>query len=175
MPARAGRSRCWRGAVHSRGLQRRARCRRAGPGSCVIPRRKEIMQMVAPSGPVYQAGTLSGNPLAMVAGIKTLEILDRPGTPGPPPMPGPPPPTPGPAPSRAWRPGAGGPAAAWVSACRQAAIASTLLWPLHACRPVRVPGQDHRQADQRNPGRGQGDWARHVRQPHLRHVWLLLL
>ncbi|KAK9908274.1 hypothetical protein WJX75_005325 [Coccomyxa subellipsoidea] len=41
--------------------------------------RKEIMQMVAPAGPMYQAGTLSGNPLAMVAGIKTLEILDRPG------------------------------------------------------------------------------------------------
>ena len=42
--------------------------------------KKEIMQMVAPAGPVYQAGTLSGNPLAMAAGIKTLEILHRPGT-----------------------------------------------------------------------------------------------
>ncbi|MDS3859300.1 glutamate-1-semialdehyde 2,1-aminomutase [Thermosynechococcaceae cyanobacterium BACA0444] len=42
--------------------------------------RKEIMSMVAPAGPVYQAGTLSGNPLAMTAGIKTLEILRRPGT-----------------------------------------------------------------------------------------------
>lgn len=42
--------------------------------------RKEIMEMVAPAGPVYQAGTLSGNPLAMTAGIKTLEILSRPGT-----------------------------------------------------------------------------------------------
>ena len=31
------------------------------------------------AGPMYQAGTLSGNPLAMTAGIKTLEILDRPG------------------------------------------------------------------------------------------------
>ncbi|KAL4853981.1 Glutamate-1-semialdehyde 2 [Chlorella vulgaris] len=41
--------------------------------------KREIMQMVAPSGPMYQAGTLSGNPLAMVAGIKTLEILARPG------------------------------------------------------------------------------------------------
>lgn len=40
---------------------------------------KEIMRTVAPAGPMYQAGTLSGNPLAMVAGIKTLEILDRPG------------------------------------------------------------------------------------------------
>lgn len=42
--------------------------------------KKEIMSMIAPSGPVYQAGTLSGNPLAMSAGIKTLEILKRPGT-----------------------------------------------------------------------------------------------
>ena len=41
--------------------------------------RRDIMQMVAPAGPMYQAGTLSGNPLAMVAGIKTLEILARPG------------------------------------------------------------------------------------------------
>ena len=40
--------------------------------------RKEIMEMVAPAGPMYQAGTLSGNPLAMTAGIKTLEILKRP-------------------------------------------------------------------------------------------------
>ncbi|ACX52363.1 glutamate-1-semialdehyde-2,1-aminomutase [Ammonifex degensii KC4] len=37
--------------------------------------RKEIMEMVAPVGPVYQAGTLSGNPLAMAAGIATLEVL----------------------------------------------------------------------------------------------------
>jgi len=41
--------------------------------------KREIMQHVAPSGPVYQAGTLSGNPLAMAAGLKTLEILQRPG------------------------------------------------------------------------------------------------
>jgi len=41
--------------------------------------KKEIMQTVAPAGPMYQAGTLSGNPLAMTAGIKTLEILARPG------------------------------------------------------------------------------------------------
>ncbi|WAS06563.1 glutamate-1-semialdehyde 2,1-aminomutase [Gloeomargaritales cyanobacterium VI4D9] len=41
--------------------------------------RKDIMQMVAPAGPMYQAGTLSGNPLAMTAGIKTLELLQRPG------------------------------------------------------------------------------------------------
>ena len=37
--------------------------------------RRDIMQMVAPSGPVYQAGTLSGNPLAMAAGIATLNSL----------------------------------------------------------------------------------------------------
>lgn len=37
--------------------------------------RQEIMEMVAPSGPVYQAGTLSGNPLAMTAGIETLTRL----------------------------------------------------------------------------------------------------
>ena len=42
--------------------------------------RRDIMEMIAPAGPVYQAGTLSGNPLAMTAGIKTLEILQRPGT-----------------------------------------------------------------------------------------------
>jgi glutamate-1-semialdehyde 2,1-aminomutase len=35
---------------------------------------------VAPAGPVYQAGTLSGNPLAVAGGLKTLEILRRPGT-----------------------------------------------------------------------------------------------
>jgi glutamate-1-semialdehyde 2,1-aminomutase len=42
--------------------------------------RKDIMAMVAPAGPMYQAGTLSGNPLAMTAGIKTLELLQKPGT-----------------------------------------------------------------------------------------------
>jgi glutamate-1-semialdehyde 2,1-aminomutase len=42
--------------------------------------RREIMEMVAPAGPMYQAGTLSGNPLAMTAGIKTLELLQQPGT-----------------------------------------------------------------------------------------------
>ncbi len=42
--------------------------------------RADIMSMVAPAGPMYQAGTLSGNPLAMTAGIKTLELLRKPGT-----------------------------------------------------------------------------------------------
>lgn len=42
--------------------------------------RRDIMSMIAPAGPVYQAGTLSGNPLAMTAGIKTLEQLQKPGT-----------------------------------------------------------------------------------------------
>jgi glutamate-1-semialdehyde 2,1-aminomutase len=41
--------------------------------------RREIMEMVAPLGPVYQAGTLSGNPLSMAAGIATLRILGSPG------------------------------------------------------------------------------------------------
>jgi len=40
--------------------------------------RKEIMDMVAPLGPVYQAGTLSGNPLAMQAGISTLQLIQKP-------------------------------------------------------------------------------------------------
>jgi glutamate-1-semialdehyde 2,1-aminomutase len=40
--------------------------------------RREIMEMVAPLGPVYQAGTLSGNPLAMAAGIVTLQALQDP-------------------------------------------------------------------------------------------------
>ena len=41
--------------------------------------RAEVMALVAPEGPVYQAGTLSGNPLAMAAGIATLEELRKPG------------------------------------------------------------------------------------------------
>ena len=40
----------------------------------------ELMNRIAPAGPVYQAGTLSGNPLAMRAGIETLDILATPGT-----------------------------------------------------------------------------------------------
>ena len=40
-----------------------------------MERTKEIMSMVSPVGPVYQAGTLSGNPLAMLWGKKNLEIL----------------------------------------------------------------------------------------------------
>ena len=36
--------------------------------------RREVMELVAPAGPVYQAGTLSGNPLAMTAGIETREL-----------------------------------------------------------------------------------------------------
>jgi len=41
--------------------------------------RREIMQLIAPAGPVYQAGTLSGNPLAVTAGIETLKQLKKPG------------------------------------------------------------------------------------------------
>lgn len=40
----------------------------------------EIMSLVSPQGPVYQAGTLSGNPLAMASGLATLEVLNQPGT-----------------------------------------------------------------------------------------------
>jgi glutamate-1-semialdehyde 2,1-aminomutase len=42
--------------------------------------RREIMEKIAPLGPIYQAGTLSGNPLAMTAGIETLKLLALPGT-----------------------------------------------------------------------------------------------
>jgi len=41
--------------------------------------RADIMQSIAPDGPVYQAGTLSGNPVAMAAGLTTLQLIDAPG------------------------------------------------------------------------------------------------
>ena len=41
--------------------------------------RRDIMQSIAPLGPVYQAGTLSGNPVAVAAGLKTLELIQAPG------------------------------------------------------------------------------------------------
>ena len=41
--------------------------------------RREVMEKIAPLGPVYQAGTLSGNPVAMAAGLKTLELIAAPG------------------------------------------------------------------------------------------------
>jgi glutamate-1-semialdehyde 2,1-aminomutase len=41
--------------------------------------KREIMEYIAPLGPVYQAGTLSGNPIAMTAGLKTLELISVPG------------------------------------------------------------------------------------------------
>ena len=41
--------------------------------------RREIMQQIAPSGPIYQAGTLSGNPVAMAAGLAMLELVQTPG------------------------------------------------------------------------------------------------
>ena len=40
--------------------------------------RREIMEHIAPSGPVYQAGTLSGNPIAMACGLATLNLIDKP-------------------------------------------------------------------------------------------------
>jgi glutamate-1-semialdehyde 2,1-aminomutase len=41
--------------------------------------RRELMQQIAPSGPIYQAGTLSGNPVAMAAGLAMLEVIQTPG------------------------------------------------------------------------------------------------
>ncbi|MEX1201059.1 MAG: glutamate-1-semialdehyde 2,1-aminomutase [Methylophaga sp.] len=41
--------------------------------------KKEVMQCIAPLGPVYQAGTLSGNPIAMAAGLATLKLIQAPG------------------------------------------------------------------------------------------------
>jgi len=41
--------------------------------------KREIMEQIAPLGPVYQAGTLSGNPIAMAAGLATLDIISQPG------------------------------------------------------------------------------------------------
>ena len=46
--------------------------------------RREIMEQISPAGPVYQAGTLSGNPLAMTAGLETLKIITAPPEPGEP-------------------------------------------------------------------------------------------
>ena len=41
--------------------------------------KQEFMELVAPSGPVYQAGTLSGNPVAMAAGLANLDLIAAPG------------------------------------------------------------------------------------------------
>ncbi|TZF82453.1 glutamate-1-semialdehyde 2,1-aminomutase [Cognatilysobacter lacus] len=41
--------------------------------------RRDLMQQIAPAGPIYQAGTLSGNPVAMAAGLATLELIQTPG------------------------------------------------------------------------------------------------
>jgi glutamate-1-semialdehyde 2,1-aminomutase len=41
--------------------------------------KREIMELIAPSGPIYQAGTLSGNPLAMAAGLATFKAVSEPG------------------------------------------------------------------------------------------------
>ena len=42
--------------------------------------KRRFMEQISPSGPIYQAGTLSGNPLAMNAGLATLKLLQQPGT-----------------------------------------------------------------------------------------------
>jgi glutamate-1-semialdehyde 2,1-aminomutase len=41
--------------------------------------RRDLMEQIAPSGPIYQAGTLSGNPVAMAAGLAMLELIQAPG------------------------------------------------------------------------------------------------
>jgi len=51
-----------------------------GLPAAVFGGRADIMQKLAPLGPVYQAGTLSGNPLAMAAGLTVIDILGQPGT-----------------------------------------------------------------------------------------------
>jgi glutamate-1-semialdehyde 2,1-aminomutase len=43
--------------------------------------KRELMELIAPSGPVYQAGTFSGNPISITAGLKTIEVLERDGVP----------------------------------------------------------------------------------------------
>jgi glutamate-1-semialdehyde 2,1-aminomutase len=50
-----------------------------GLPAAVFGGKRELMEYIAPAGPVYQAGTLSGNPLAMAAGLATLAVLSRPG------------------------------------------------------------------------------------------------
>jgi glutamate-1-semialdehyde 2,1-aminomutase len=50
-----------------------------GLPAAVYGGKRDLMELIAPSGPVYQAGTLSGNPLAMAAGLATLDVLARPG------------------------------------------------------------------------------------------------
>jgi glutamate-1-semialdehyde 2,1-aminomutase len=49
-----------------------------GLPAAAVGGRSELMRMLAPAGEVYQAGTLSGNPLAVAAGLATLELLDEP-------------------------------------------------------------------------------------------------
>ncbi len=48
-------------------------------GKIIFGGKRKIMECIAPLGPVYQAGTLSGNPLAMAAGLTTLRLISRPG------------------------------------------------------------------------------------------------
>jgi glutamate-1-semialdehyde 2,1-aminomutase len=50
-----------------------------GMAAAAFGGKRELMELIAPAGPVYQAGTLSGNPVAMAAGLATLEELARPG------------------------------------------------------------------------------------------------
>jgi glutamate-1-semialdehyde 2,1-aminomutase len=45
----------------------------------ILGSKREIMELIAPSGPVYQAGTFNGNPISLTAGLKTIEILEQEG------------------------------------------------------------------------------------------------
>jgi glutamate-1-semialdehyde 2,1-aminomutase len=74
----------WGGAQEVYGVEPELTClgKVIGGGMplAAIGGKREIMDMLAPLGPVYQAGTLSGNPVAVTAGIETLKLLAQPGT-----------------------------------------------------------------------------------------------
>jgi glutamate-1-semialdehyde 2,1-aminomutase len=75
---------CWGGAQNLLGIQpditTLGKIIGGGMPVAAFGGRREIMSCLAPLGKVYQAGTLSGNPLAMAAGLSTLKLLGRPGT-----------------------------------------------------------------------------------------------
>jgi glutamate-1-semialdehyde-2,1-aminomutase len=103
--------------------------------------RREIMEIVAPAGPMYQAGTLSGNPLAMVAGIETLNILAEDGK------------------------------GLSQSPHSASLIAHTrLTLSFFTTRRVRVHGGNHFAFNRGNFAGGQGQRPRRVRRLHPRHV-----
>jgi glutamate-1-semialdehyde 2,1-aminomutase len=101
---------------------------------------RTLMELIAPAGPVYQAGTLSGNPVAMAAGLATLEVLSRPGV---------------------WQRAAqwaDSAAAALTAAAERAGIplqvqrVGTMFTPFFAARPVRTFAEA-KQSDRESYGR----------------------